>query len=47
VVDGKSIDLLEGIEQVTDDSEAVKLHKTEDLFYTNLHKAISSGLTFK
>lgn len=44
---GESFDLLEGIEMITDENSAVKLHKIENLFYINLHKAMNKGLTFE
>lgn len=40
-------DLLEGAESITDDDEAIRLHKLENLFYINLHKALAEGITFK
>lgn len=47
IANGKSYDLLEGMDAISDDNPAVRLHKIEDLFYTNLHKAMADGLTFK
>lgn len=46
-INGKNYDLLEGIDAIQDEDEAVKLHKIEDLFYINLHKVLADGLTFK
>lgn len=47
VANGKSYNLLDGIETIADENPAVRLHKIENLFYINLHKAILDGLTFK
>lgn len=47
IINGKSYNLLEGMDAITDENPAVRLHKIEDLFYTNLHKAMADGLTFK
>lgn len=47
IANGKSYNLLEGIEAITDENSAVRLHKIENLFYINLHKAMANGLTFK
>lgn len=47
IANGKSYNLLEGMDAISDDNPAVRLHKIEDLFYTNLHKAMADGLTFK
>lgn len=47
IANGKSYNLLEGMEAITDENPAVRLHKIENLFYTNLHKAMTDGLTFK
>lgn len=47
IANGKSYNLLEGMEAITDENPAVRLHKIENLFYTNLHKAMADGLTFK
>ena len=47
IANGKSYNLLEGMEAIADENPAVRLHKIENLFYTNLHKAIADGLTFK
>ena len=40
-------DLLEGAETIIDDNISVRLHKLENLFYINLHKALAEGKTFK
>lgn len=47
IANGKSYNLLEGMDAISDENPAVRLHKIEDLFYTNLHKAMADGLTFK
>lgn len=47
IINGKSYNLLEGIETISDENPAIRLHKIEDLFYINLHKALADGLTFK
>lgn len=47
IINGKSYDLLEGMDTIANDNPAVRLHKIEDLFYVNLHKAMAGGLTFK
>ena len=47
IINGKSYDLLEGMDTIANDNPAVRLHKIEDLFYINLHKAMAGGLTFK
>lgn len=47
IANRKSYNLLEGMEAITDENPAVRLHKIENLFYTNLHKAMADGLTFK
>lgn len=47
IANGKSYNLLEGMEAIADENPAVRLHKIENLFYTNLHKAMADGLTFK
>ncbi len=47
ISNSKSYNFLEGIESITDEEPTVKLHKIEDLFYINLHKAMADGLTFK
>lgn len=46
-IKGQHFDLLDGIEKVVSDNPAVKLHKIENLFYINLHKALNSGLTIE
>ena len=46
VANGKSYDLLDGIEKILDENPDVKLYKIENLFYINLHKALKDGLTF-
>lgn len=35
------------METIADENPAVRLHKIENLFYTNLHKAMADGLAFK
>lgn len=47
IINGKSYNLLEGIETISDENPAIRLHKIENLFYINLHKALADGLTFK
>lgn len=47
IANGKSYNLLEGMEAITDENPTVRLHKIENLFYINLHKAMADGLTFK
>ena len=46
-VGDKDKDLLEGASSITDDDDAIRLHKLENLFYINLHKALAEGITFK
>lgn len=46
-IKGIHFDLLDGIEKIVDDNPAVKLHKIENLFYINLHKALNSGITIE
>jgi hypothetical protein len=36
IINGKSYDLLEGAETVTDDDVSVRVHKLENIFYKNV-----------
>ena len=45
-INGRTVDLLEGIEALDDSDPDVFVHKAEDLLYLNVHKLLASGVSF-
>lgn len=47
IVNGKSYDLLKGVDKITDEDPEIRLFKLENLFYVNLHNILNEGVSLQ